>query len=170
MKVNRDDRLPRRASRADAAFERGAERLLEVVTAACDTGADFVGRVESALRAGLALLAEDPALARLLTIGIYSGGEEAAVRKRYWLERHGALLRRAAADTLDMPAHPEFVEPAIAAGVWGQICRGVLDGQVEQIERLLPDLLEFVLVYYLDAEEAGRIAGPAREASSQARR
>jgi len=165
MTVNPDDRLPSSAAGA-AAYDRGAERLLEAVSSACDARADFVERVESGLRAALALLATDSALARLLTGDIYAGGEEAALRRQHWLERYGALLRAAAEDTPDTLAHPHFVEPAVMMGICWQISRRVIDGQTEQLEQLLPDLLEFTLVYYLDVGDAIRIAQARRPSPS----
>lgn len=138
------------------------ESLLEAVESACDPRAGFVENVESALHAGLAFLAANPDLAHRLTVAPFAAGESAARRHRRWLERCGDLLRAAAESGSDAPTHPDFVEPTIIAGVTWQISRYVLADRAERLEQLLPDLLEFTLVFYLDPAEVHRIARAAR--------
>ena len=130
------------------AYERGAERLLEAVVSACDPQADFAARVEAGLSAGLSLFAADPGLARLLVVRTELS-EEAIGGHRRWQERCATLLREAAA-SLDLPPTPPFLERLLIAGVFSLIAEPVHAGKAEELGRLLPDLLEFVLVFYAD--------------------
>jgi hypothetical protein len=160
MTANDDDlQLPRVGEQPDPA----AERLLRTVEVACDRHADFAAKVESALRVTLASLGSRPDLARLLTVEPYIAGKDAARHHRHLLECFGDLLRVAAESGTDAPSHPPFVEPTIVAGVASQISRCVLADRGEQLEQLLPELLEFMLAFYLDSAEVNRIGRAARE-------
>jgi hypothetical protein len=142
-------------------YDRGAERLFEAVVAACDPQAGFAARVEAGLRSSLSLLAADPTLAR--TLAVHAGvGEQVMRRHQYWQERFAALLG-AAANVLDSPG-PDFREPTLIGGISWLIAQQVLAGEAESLERQLPGLLEFVLVFYLDPDEVAPIAGAARTA------
>ncbi|HEX3733556.1 MAG TPA: hypothetical protein VHU86_00230 [Solirubrobacterales bacterium] len=144
-------------------YERAARSLLGLTEAACESRADFAGKAEAALRAGLAFLAANPGLASLLTVEPYATGEgELPMIHQRWLERFGALLGDAALHEPDAFAHPDFVDPTIVAGVCGQIAGRVVAAQAEQLELLLPDLLEFTLIFYLDPLEVRRIARATR--------
>ena len=50
-------------------------------------------------------------------------------------------------------------EETIIGGVFWIIYQRIIMGQTEQIEELLPELVEFSLTPYLGAESAKRIAG-----------
>jgi hypothetical protein len=149
-------------SRVVAFPEHAAEALLSVIEAACESRTDFVEKVESALHASLVFLAADPSSARLLTVEPYAAGGDAVRRHQYWLQRYGALLRAASGCEPKVPAHPDFVEPMIVAGIGWQISRRVLTPRVEELEQLLPDLLEFILVFYLDPIEVRRVVNEIR--------
>jgi hypothetical protein len=136
-------------------YERGAERLLETVTAACEPGAGFAEQVEAALRAVLALFAAEPELGRLLTVRPFDGGDEATACYLRWQRRCGELLRAAAARDPGAYVHPPFVEPALISGICWRISQTLQAGEGEHLEDLLADLLQFVFVSYFGAEQAG---------------
>jgi hypothetical protein len=131
-----------------AAYDRGAERLLGAIALACDSRAGFAEQVDAALSAGLALFAAEPDLARLLVPRPYGGGEEALLAHRRWRGRYADLLRRAVEKAPEAAGHPPFLEPTLIGGVYFQISRLLLDDRAEQLPDLLPDLREFLLVYY----------------------
>jgi hypothetical protein len=134
------------------------ESLLGAIEGACDPrGVGFVECVEAALRAGLALLAANPDLAHRLAVAPFAAEEDAVRHHQRRLERFGNLLR-AAAEEADVPPRPDSVETTIVAGINWQISRQVLAGGAEDLEALLPSLLEFVLAFYLDPGEVGRVA------------
>ncbi len=135
------------------ARERCAERLHEAISAAHDPDADFPEQVRSAIAAALALLAADPALTRLLTVEPCPGDKAAIGCHQRWKKRYGALLRNAAADSPQALTHPQFLEPILIDCIRARISRSVLAGEAAELEALLPDLLEFVLTYYLDPKQ-----------------
>jgi hypothetical protein len=152
------------AAPGGADYERGAERLLEAIGVAGEPGAGFAEQVEVALRATLALFAADPELARLLAVWPYGAGEEAVRCYQQGLERYGSLLRRTAASDPEASIQPNLVESALIGGIAWQITRRLLDDGAESLEDLLPDLLEFVLVYYYGPGEGRRLARTAPDA------
>jgi hypothetical protein len=145
------------ASAVSEGYERGAERLLETVTVACEPGADFASQVESALRATLTLFAAEPELGRLLTVRPFDGGDEAIGCYLRWQRRCGKLLAAAAARDPAARVHPPFVAPALISGICWRISQYFQAEGVEHLENLLPDLLEFVFVSYFGAEQVGRL-------------
>lgn len=131
-----------------ADYERGAERLHDVIAASCDPRAPFAERVQSGLRVALALLVADPDLARLLTVEPYLDDDDTFLRYQHWKKRYGALLRRAAPESPEALTNPPFVEPALIGGIRSQIAHCVLAGEADRLEDLLPGFTEFLLAYY----------------------
>jgi hypothetical protein len=142
---------------ATESYERGAERLLRTVTAACAPGAAFPEQVETALRATLALFAAEPDLGRLLTMRPFDGGDEVIARYLHWQRRYGELLAAAADRDPAAYRHPPFVAPALVSGICWRISQYLRAEGSEYLEDLLPDLLEFVFVSYFGAERAGEL-------------
>lgn len=154
-----------RAARSPASLdirERGAQRLYQEIAATYDPRVGFAKGVEAALRATLALFAADPDLARLLTAEPFPEDEASIACYRRWKKRYGALLRHAAAGCPEASVHPPFVEPVLIDGIRSQISRRVLAGKTAELEALLPVLLEFVLVYYLDPQQTASYVRAAR--------
>lgn len=147
------DRAAARNAASPDARQRGDERLHKAIVASYVPGAGFAERVEAALRATLALFAADPALARLLTVEPCLGDKVAIECHQRWKKRYSALLRHAAADSPLALTHPPFLEPILIDCIRSQISRSVLAGETAELPALIPDLLEFVLVYYLDPLE-----------------
>jgi len=133
-------------------YESGAERLLEEIAAACEPAAGFPQRVEAGLRATLRLLAAEPELGLLLTVPPWAGDELALRRQQRWQGRFAELLRNAAARSPDAGVHPPFVEPALIAGIRWRISSRLLGDGAEDLEDLLPGLMEFVLACYFGPE------------------
>jgi hypothetical protein len=131
-------------------YESGAERLLDEITAACESAVNFPQRLEAGLRATLELFAAEPRLGLLLTARPSDGDELALRRQERWQERFGDLLREAAAKSPGAHSQPSFVAPVLIAGIRWQISHRLLsDGGPERLEDLLPSLMEFVLACYL---------------------
>lgn len=143
---------------AAESYERGAERLLGTITAACEPGAAFAEQVEAALSAILALFATEPELGRLLMMRPFDGGDDEVIdRYLHWQRRYGELLGAAAAHDPAAYAHPPFVAPALVSGVCWRISQWLQAHRAEDLAELLPDLLEFVFVSYFGAARADRL-------------
>ena len=72
-----------------AAHEAGHERLFEILTGPCESGGTVEERVEGSLMMGLAALAGEPALARMLFVEAPAAGDEIALRYHEWLGPYG---------------------------------------------------------------------------------
>jgi hypothetical protein len=143
-------------------YDHGAKRLLEAIAATCDPRAGFAARVEAGLRSSLSLLAGDPVLARTLTVEA-DFDEQALYRRQHWQERCSVLLADAA---MSLESHPDldFMELTLIGGISSLIAQRVVAGEAENLEQLLPGLLEFVLIFYLGPAEVARIARAAHTA------
>ena len=53
---------------------------------------------------------------------------------------------------------PEATEETLVGGIVSLIVREISAGRTEQLEKLLPDLVELILAPYLGNEEAERLA------------
>ena len=53
---------------------------------------------------------------------------------------------------------PEATEETLVGGIVSLIVREISAGRTEQLEQLLPDLVELILAPYLGIEEAERLA------------
>jgi hypothetical protein len=147
--------------------ESGAEQLFERVRSTCDTRRGLPGRLEAGLRAALAMLAEEPDLARLLTVDPYLGDDQVALdAHRAWIRRFGDLLRSAAAEDPRTSRESDFLAYFLIGGVRFQIARLVLKGEGPALPRLLPGLLEALLADYF---EPGDPPDLAREALADRR-
>ena len=61
---------------------------------------------------------------------------------------------------------PDTLEETIVGGVFWILYQRIIMGQVEQIEELLPELVEFSLTPYLGSEAAKRTAAEAPSSAS----
>jgi hypothetical protein len=129
-------------------YESGSERLLDEIIVACESASNFPQRVEAALRATLELFAAEPDLGLLLTISPPAEDELAVRRHERWQQRFGDLLRGAAERSPSAGTHPPFVEPILIAGLRWQIASRLITDGAEDLEDLLPDLMEFLLACY----------------------
>jgi hypothetical protein len=150
---------PRQGPPAPWEGERGVERLFARVCSACRTRDGLPGRLEAGLRAALVMLAEEPDLARLLTVDPYLGDDRAALdAHRAWIGRFGDLLRRAAADDPAVSRESDFLASFLIGGIRFQIARLVLKKEAADLPRLLPGLLDALLAYYFEPREPRRLA------------
>ena len=139
--------------RAPWSGDEGARRLFALVRRACAGAGDLPTRLEAALRVALDTLAGDPELAHRLTAEPYLDDEGALDAQREWIERFGELLHAAAAKDPRTSSAPPFLAPLLIGGVWFQIARQAIDGEVSDLPRLLPGTLDALLAYYVEPGE-----------------
>ncbi|HEX3361276.1 MAG TPA: hypothetical protein VHS74_09825 [Solirubrobacterales bacterium] len=123
-----------------------AERLLNVIDAACESAVDFPDQLDAALGAILALFAAEPELIRALTDR--SVPELVLDRQRRCRKSCVARLRAAADRAADIEARPLAVEPFLVASVQFQVSRALRDGETHLLPESRRDLRDFLLVYY----------------------
>jgi AcrR family transcriptional regulator len=142
-----------------AAFDACVERIRAHLLKACEGGADreWSLRVRDALAALLALLADDPALAAIVLVEGPQVGRRSYDRYAAATESFVSLLRTGAPVPEGGHAVPKETDEAVVGGIASLLSSRVLAGEAEQLEQLLPDVLEFALMPYVGAAEARRI-------------
>ena len=154
------------------AHEQGHERLFELLTVPCeDDGAGLEERVERSLSAGLAALAAEPELARMLFVEAPSAGEGVALAYHEWLKRYGTLLRAAAPDLPPQSIPAPEVEGVIVGGIASRVASEVLQGRARKLRDLTAPLVEYVLAFYRVSEpgpQKGRVIALEQEPAQAA--
>lgn len=142
-----------------AAYEAAIERVRERVHGACSTAADrgWPLRVREGIAALVMLFAADPALASITLVEGLRAGPGVYDRYQAAVESFVPYLRDGAPKAPDGEEVPAATDEAVVGGIASLLGRRVLAGEAEQLEELLPDVLEFALAPYLGATEARRI-------------
>ena len=134
-----------------------ASALEQVVTAAGEID-DWPRRVEAGLAAFLAYITREPALARTCMVEALAAGS-AAIQSYEESMQSFVSLFRVGRDVSPFGGElPESLEEALIGGVFWILHQRLLLAETEQIEELLPELVEFTLTPYLGAEAARELA------------
>jgi AcrR family transcriptional regulator len=143
-----------------AAYDTVMKELQERVTDAFEQTDDWPQAIKAGISAMLEFLASEPNLARLCMVEALVAGPavveryDAAIQSFVPYFREGRegrpkeVLDRLSATT----------EEALVGGMVSLISRRIIAGKAEELEDLLPDLVEFTLTPYLGSAEAAEIA------------
>jgi len=131
-----------------AAYELAANEALRRVIDASSKFDSWPARVNAGLAAFLQYVASEPALARTCIVEALSAGPAAVDRYERSIQSFVPLLRMG----------PATFEETIVGGVFWILYQRIIMGQVEEIEALLPELVEFSLTPYVGAKAAKRTA------------
>jgi AcrR family transcriptional regulator len=143
-----------------AAYDTVMEELRERVSAAFDEVDDWPWAIKAGIEAMLRFLAAEPNLARLCMV-------EALVAGPAVVERYDAAIQsfvpyfqqgREGRSPEVLSRLSPTTEEALVGGMVSLISRRVIAGKAEELEDLLPDLVEFTLTPYLGSAEAAEIA------------
>jgi AcrR family transcriptional regulator len=143
-----------------AAYDTVMEELVERDSTAFDAEDDWPHAVKAGIGAMLEFLAAEPHLARLCMV-------EALVAGPVVVERYDAAIQSFVPyfQTGREGRSPEVLsrlspttEEALVGGMVSLISRRIIAGKAEQLEELLPDLVEFTLTPYLGSQEAAELA------------
>jgi AcrR family transcriptional regulator len=142
-----------------AAYEAAIERIREEVLAATSEQEDeqWPPRVRDGLASLLTTLAADPALASIALVEGLRAGRGVYDRYQAAVESFVVCLREGAPKAPDGAVVPAATDEAVVGGIASLLGRRVLAGEAEQIDQLLPEVLEFALTPYLGMAEARRI-------------
>ncbi len=142
-----------------AAYEAAIEQIRKQVVDACagHEESEWSSRVRDGISALLTFLAADPALASLSLVEGLRAGRGVYDRYQAAVESFVPYLRQGAPRAPDGDRVPAATDEAVVGGIASLLGRRVLAGETEQIDQLLPDVLEFALTPYLGAAEARRI-------------
>jgi AcrR family transcriptional regulator len=143
-----------------AAYDTVMEQLRERVSAGFEQAEDWPHAVRAGIGAMLEFLAAEPHLARLCMV-------EALVAGPVVVERYDAAIQsfvpyfqsgREGRPKEVLDRLSPTTEEALVGGMVSLISRRIIAGKAEDLEQLLPDLVEFTLTPYLGSEEAAKIA------------
>jgi AcrR family transcriptional regulator len=143
-----------------AAYDTVMNELRERVSAGFEEAGDWPHAVRSGIGAMLSFLAAEPHLARLCMV-------EALVAGPVVVERYDAAIQsfvpyfqggREGRPPEVLARLSPTTEEALVGGMVSLISRRIIAGKAEELEELLPDLVEFTLTPYLGSEEAAKIA------------
>ncbi len=142
-----------------AAYEAAIARVRKQVEDACIKydEQEWAPRIRDGIASLLELFARDPALASIVLVEGLRAGRGVYDRYQAALESFVPKLRAGAPEAPDGEPVPEAMDEAVVGGIASLLGRRVLAGEVERIEELLPQVLEFALTPYLGATGARRI-------------
>jgi AcrR family transcriptional regulator len=142
-----------------AAYDWAIGRIRGEVEEACREPADggWPPRVREAIARVLATLAADPPLASISLVEGLRAGPGVYDRYQAALESFVACLRQGAPAAPGGGEVPWATDEAIVGGIASLLGRRVLAREAEEMQSLLPQVLEFALTPYLGTVEALRI-------------
>lgn len=143
-----------------AAYDTVMGELRECVSGAFDEVDDWAHAIKAGIRAMLGFLAAEPHLARLCMV-------EALVAGPVVVERYDAAIQsfvpyfsvgREGRSPEVLSRLSPTTEEALVGGMVSLISRRIIAGRAEELEDLLPDLVEFTLTPYVGSAEATKVA------------
>jgi AcrR family transcriptional regulator len=141
-----------------AVLDAVAAHLRELILEAIAPIEDWPRRVVVALRVVLRFFAAEPDLARLCTVDSLSAGNTVARRFQEALREFEPLLAQGRADRQGPRPLPDSSEASLIGAVASEVSRSVCLGEGDRLEELVPDFAEFLLLPYVGATEARRLA------------
>jgi AcrR family transcriptional regulator len=141
-----------------AAYEMVAGHIRESMQVAAEAFEDWPQKVRAALATMLRFLAAEPELARVCMIEPIAAGGEIAERHRQSMQGFVEILKAGRPQHSGERPLPEATEATLVGGIVSLIVREINAGRTEQLEELLPGLVELTLAPYLGADEAARQA------------
>ncbi|HEX3174396.1 MAG TPA: TetR/AcrR family transcriptional regulator [Solirubrobacterales bacterium] len=143
-----------------AAYDAVMSELRERVSEAFEESDEWPQSIKAGIDAMLEFLAANPSLARLCMV-------EALVAGPAVVERYDAAIQsfvpyfqkgREGRSPEVLSRLSATTEEALVGGMVSLISRRIIAGKAEELEDLLPDLVEFTLTPYLGSAEASKIA------------
>jgi AcrR family transcriptional regulator len=145
-----------------AAFDAVVGHLHDLVADASRRPPDWPHKVVAALRAAVGFFAAEPELARLCLIEPATATTPIAVRFREAVVSCIPYLKLGRDERDDAIPLPDSTEDSLLGGLIVLVSRSVVSAP-DQLDDLLPDLVEFVLAPYLGPEAAKVLAAEAVE-------
>ncbi len=143
-----------------AAYEMVADHIRASMQAAAAAFDEWPQKVRAALATMLRFLAGEPELARICMIEPVAAGGEIAARHRTSMQALVEILKAGRPEHAGGRPLPEATEETLVGGIVSLIVREISAGRTEQLEALLPDLVELTLAPYVGPEQAERVAQP----------
>jgi AcrR family transcriptional regulator len=138
-----------------ATYDLVAGWLCEWVERAVAADDGWSARVRTGVAEMLQLLAANPPLAHLIAVEAPQAGPAARARQQSCLARFAAALRAGRPRREDLPAD---LEELLLGGVFSLIARYVDSGRAERLPDATAELVQYLLIPYLEPGEPKRIA------------
>jgi AcrR family transcriptional regulator len=145
----------------DTVTARARESVATALVATADS--PWPEQVIAALRAIFGEILADPLLARATIVEAPTVGPHIIDRYEKSMRSLSPLLLRGRELSPDPEQLPRTLEDTLAGGVFWSAYQRLIVGEVDRIEPLLPEAVEFVLRPYIGAAEAARWARSAGE-------
>jgi AcrR family transcriptional regulator len=149
----------------DTVTARARESVATALVATADS--PWPEQVIAALRAIFGEILADPLLARATIVEAPTVGPHIIGRYEKSMRSLSPLLLRGRELSPDPEQLPRTLEDTLAGGVFWSAYQRLIVGEVDRIEPLLPEAVEFVLRPYIGATEAARWAQAAAEHSDE---
>ena len=141
------------------AHEEVFTRLTSHIYRACASRLDWPRRVAAAVRAGIDFAAESPEEARLLLFESLGADPQLAAHVLASNDHLVGLLRGGREHSAQAMALPDLTERALIGAITSIAGNRLMQGQIDRLRDLEPELVQLMLTPYVGAEEARRIAG-----------
>jgi AcrR family transcriptional regulator len=143
-----------------AAFDTVTEQLRERVDAAYKAEDEWPAAARAGIAAMLSFLASEPNLARLAIVEALVAGPVVVERYDAAVETFLPYLKagREGRSKAVLARLSDSTEEALVGGMVSLVARRIVAGQTDELEELLPDLVEFTLAPYVGNDAAARIA------------
>lgn len=143
-----------------AAFEVVVGHIRELAGEAVASSNDWPQRAIAAARTVLGFFAEETELARLCLVESQAAGPVVSARFHEAVHEVTPYLEQGRAERSGERELPATTEESTIGALVMLTSRKVAAGEAAQLEELLPDVAEFILVPYLGADKAIRLARP----------
>jgi AcrR family transcriptional regulator len=138
-----------------ATYDLAGEWLCEHVEQAVGADEAWPLRVRAGVAEALRLLAANPSLAHLIAVEALAAGAAARERQQACLTRFAEALRAGRPSGTEFPVE---LEEMLLGGVIATIGRYVDAGRTEQLLEATAELVQYLLIPYMEPEEIRRIA------------
>jgi len=139
-----------------AAYEAVLGQLFQRVTGAVDAAPDLTDKVRVGLAAFLGFLANEPAFAKMCIVDVLAAGPEAVARRDGAMRAFAQVITDNARAVLGDGGPPslDLMAETVVGGIYEVVYARVLRGELDELPRLLPDLVYAVLLPYVGPEQA----------------
>lgn len=141
-----------------AAQDAFIERLWTEVLDCCESSAEWAHRVRAALQCVVSTLVEANNLARVFIVEATGANFAAAERQFALLDRFAGLLGRGREVYPQAARMPPTIERALIGGVASIVSAHLLAEEPKALQAAQPELVELLLLPYLDRGEANAVA------------
>jgi AcrR family transcriptional regulator len=141
-----------------ATYDIAAEWLCDRVERVAGGNEQWASRVQAGVSEALRLLGANPDVAHLIAVEALQAGQAARRRRQGCITRLATALRAGRPDRGEVPGE---MEELLIGGALAYVARYVDTGRADRLPEATRELLQYLLIPYLDPGESRRIADQA---------